>query len=41
MVTIFGLITLHIHTELEIFNCDSCVGKPPVITKYKDYYGHS
>lgn len=29
------------YPELEIFDCDSCVGKAPVITKYQDYYGHS
>jgi hypothetical protein len=32
---------MHACTELEIFDCDSCVGKAPVITKYQDYYGHS
>ncbi|GAB5034909.1 Hypothetical protein NocV09_02200650 [Nannochloropsis oceanica] len=29
------------YPELEIFNCDSCADRPPIITQYQDYHGRS
>lgn len=28
------------YPELEVYHCESGNGKPPVVTRYADYWGH-